>query len=350
MELYDNPFSPFSFKVRAVLYEKGIECEKREIRRHVTAPIAAATQPARRGAGARRWRRRAERLEGHLLLSGGEVPGAAAGLRAMRWARARARYLELKSDTELDACVFVLGILKLMRSDLTQEVPAALPITEAGAGPSSRVPGTHPGRRRMVPRRVLDRRHRRSRPTCARRRSSATRRDRSIRRWRHGWSGRTKRPSLRQATREMAEGFAATRSDPDYGVQPEPDALAQRPDRVRAALRPRTVAARRARVGPRLLVTDSVAPASVIARSTGLRAGTACGAGRSALRAELRSQLLGVLLELWPCSARPPGTEAGVTVTTRRAVTSGRAGRWSASTASGSDRRRGRGSGAAAWR
>jgi glutathione S-transferase len=37
MELYDNPFSPYAFKVRAALYEKGIAHEQREIR---TTPSA----------------------------------------------------------------------------------------------------------------------------------------------------------------------------------------------------------------------------------------------------------------------------------------------------------------------
>jgi glutathione S-transferase len=34
MELYGHPFSPYAFKVRAALYEKGIAHEKREIRTH----------------------------------------------------------------------------------------------------------------------------------------------------------------------------------------------------------------------------------------------------------------------------------------------------------------------------
>jgi glutathione S-transferase len=34
MKLWDNAASPYAFKVRATLYEKGIECEKAELRYH----------------------------------------------------------------------------------------------------------------------------------------------------------------------------------------------------------------------------------------------------------------------------------------------------------------------------
>lgn len=61
MELYDNAFSPYAFKVRAVLYEKDIG---------------------------------------------------------------------LKSDTDIDACAFVLSILKLIRPELAKELPQALQATQ----------------------------------------------------------------------------------------------------------------------------------------------------------------------------------------------------------------------------
>jgi glutathione S-transferase len=41
--------------------------------------------------------------------------------------RARCRYLELKSDNDLDACVLVLSILKLMKPDVAKEFPDSLP-------------------------------------------------------------------------------------------------------------------------------------------------------------------------------------------------------------------------------
>jgi glutathione S-transferase len=130
LELYDNPFSPYAFKVRAALYEKNAPHEKREI---VT---------------------RADHAKLVRVNARGEVPALVVDGRAIcdskvicayleerfpdppLWprdpaARARARYLELKSDYELDPAVLVLGLLKLMKPDLAKDVPESLPNTEA---------------------------------------------------------------------------------------------------------------------------------------------------------------------------------------------------------------------------
>src|SRR5678815_5298933 len=45
VELYDNPFSPYAFKVRAVLYEKGIAHEKCEIRTHADREVLLRVNP-----------------------------------------------------------------------------------------------------------------------------------------------------------------------------------------------------------------------------------------------------------------------------------------------------------------
>jgi glutathione S-transferase len=45
MDLYDNPFSPYAFKVRAALYEKGIAHEKREIRTHADRELLLRVNP-----------------------------------------------------------------------------------------------------------------------------------------------------------------------------------------------------------------------------------------------------------------------------------------------------------------
>ena len=45
MDLYDNPFSPYAFKVRAALYEKGIAHEKREIRTHADREVLLRVNP-----------------------------------------------------------------------------------------------------------------------------------------------------------------------------------------------------------------------------------------------------------------------------------------------------------------
>ena len=129
MDLYDNPFSPYAFKVRAALYEKGIAHEKREIRTHADRELLLRVNP---------------RGEVPALADDGAVicdskvicayleerhPDPALYPRDLAL-RARCRYLELKSDNEIDACVFVLGILKLTRPELAEQLPGALSGTE----------------------------------------------------------------------------------------------------------------------------------------------------------------------------------------------------------------------------
>jgi len=129
MELYDNPFSPYAFKVRATLYEKDVPHEKREIQKREDHARLLRVNPR------------------------GEVPALVVDGTAIcdskvicayledrfpeppvtprdPLARARCRYLELKSDNDLDACVLVLGILKLMKPDLAKDVPESLPKSE----------------------------------------------------------------------------------------------------------------------------------------------------------------------------------------------------------------------------
>ncbi len=129
MDLYDNPFSPYAFKVRAALYEKDLAHEKREIRTHADRELLLRVNP---------------RGEVPALVDDGAVlcdskvicayleerypdPPLYPGDLAQR---ARCRYLELKSDTEIDACVFLLGIIKLTRPELVQQVPDALARSE----------------------------------------------------------------------------------------------------------------------------------------------------------------------------------------------------------------------------
>ena len=44
-DLYDNPFSPYAFKVRAALYEKGIAHEQHEIRTHADREALLRVNP-----------------------------------------------------------------------------------------------------------------------------------------------------------------------------------------------------------------------------------------------------------------------------------------------------------------
>jgi glutathione S-transferase len=125
MELYDNPFSPYAFKVRAALYEKGVAHEKREIRTRADRELLLRVNP---------------RGEVPALIDDGAVlcdskvicayleerhPEPALYPRDLAL-RARCRYLELFSDNDVDACVFVLGIIQLTRPELAAQVSDAL--------------------------------------------------------------------------------------------------------------------------------------------------------------------------------------------------------------------------------
>ena len=125
MKLFDNAFSPFAFKVRVALYEKGLDFEQRALR------TAAEREELRR---------LNPRDEVPALEDGGAViydstviceylddRYPSPSLRPVDPAeRARCRALELISDTQLDGCLFVMGLLKAS-DELQRRVPGALP-------------------------------------------------------------------------------------------------------------------------------------------------------------------------------------------------------------------------------
>ncbi|HEY8152901.1 MAG TPA: glutathione S-transferase family protein [Myxococcota bacterium] len=129
MEVYDNPFSPYAFKVRAALYEKNAPHEKREIQKRADHAKLLRVNP------------RGEVpciVEEGVAISDSKVICAWLEERFPEppllprdpLARARCRYLELKSDNEIDPAVLVLGILKTMKPELARDVPESLPKTE----------------------------------------------------------------------------------------------------------------------------------------------------------------------------------------------------------------------------
>jgi len=233
MQLHDNAFSPYAFKVRAVLYEKRAEFTKCEIERAADRESLLRLNP------------RGEvpvLVDGDAVLCDSKVICAYLEERFPEpelipkepVLRARCRYLELKSDTELDACVFVLAILKLTRPDALAASPEALTratellsrlygvwerelagrdwllgafsLVDIALAPHVRAaaflghpPGeAHPGL--------------------------------------SAWLSRIKqRPSLRQATREMGEAFAKSQSAPDSMF--DPARLHWRNDRIETAVR-----------------------------------------------------------------------------------------------------------------
>jgi glutathione S-transferase len=130
VQLYDHPFSPYAFKVRAALYEKEIPHEKREILKRADRAALYAVNP--------RGEVPALVVDGAVLCDSKVIcafleerfPDPPLQPRDPLL-RARCRYLELKSDTEIDPALLGLSILKLVRPDLAKEVPDALPRAEA---------------------------------------------------------------------------------------------------------------------------------------------------------------------------------------------------------------------------
>jgi hypothetical protein len=148
--------------------------------------------------------------------------------------RARCRYLELKFDTEVDALVVALGTMKLFRPDLQSEFPDALARAE------KLIADYHGWLDRELDGRdwflgelsladIALAPHLASAafmgyPVAKEHRSLAC------------WLARAgERPSIAQATREMAEGFASAQSDPDSLFDPK--RLHWRNDRIEALIR-----------------------------------------------------------------------------------------------------------------
>ena len=232
MELHDNAFSPYAFKVRAVLYEKRAEFKKCEIRQ--TADREALLRLNPRGEVP-------VLVDGDAVICDSKVICAYLEDRFPEprlvpkdpVLRARCRYLELKSDTDIDACTFVLAIMKVTRPEVA-EAPevlgrtiellschygflehelggrewflGAFSLVDIALAPHLRAAaflGHPPGPEH---------------PALS------------------AWLSRIKqRPSVRQASREMAEAFARSQSGADTLFNPKH--LHWRNDRIEAALR-----------------------------------------------------------------------------------------------------------------
>jgi glutathione S-transferase len=133
MKLIDNPLSPYSLKIRIILYEKGIDFESSEIHTEDQRAELLRANP------------RAEvpaLVDGDTVLYDSKViaeyleerfpqppllPVDPAG-------RARCRRLELVADTELDAAVVVFAMFKFFRRDLVERLPEAFERAEALLG------------------------------------------------------------------------------------------------------------------------------------------------------------------------------------------------------------------------
>jgi len=234
VQLHDNPFSPFSFKVRAALYEKGIDFESCEVRSHDQREALLRVNPR------------------------GEVPALVDGGRAITDSkvicayleerfpspallpedpllRARCRQLELKSDTDLDACAVVLGTLKLFRPEMLETHSEAFARTvelldahyawlEGELGDDDWFCGGFSLADIAIAPHVLTTAFMQHPP-------SAEAQPRLL-----AWLGRVRaRDSVARATREMAEGYQSATQDADSLF--DPNRLHWRNDRIECLLR-----------------------------------------------------------------------------------------------------------------
>lgn len=124
MKLFDHPLSPYAMKIRMMLYEKGIEFEKHEIRRESQRDELQRLNP------------RAEvpaLVDGETVLFDSKViaeyleesfPNSPL-LPKDPGARAECRRLELLCDSEVDAAVIAFALFKFFRAGLVDEEPEA---------------------------------------------------------------------------------------------------------------------------------------------------------------------------------------------------------------------------------
>lgn len=125
MELYDNPFSPYAFKVRATLYEKQVPFEPHVLRHHHQREELLRINPRGEVPALR---------DGDALVYDSSVmceyieekwPEPPL-LPADPGERARCRLLERLADGPLDACVIVPGLMKVFRPQLAEKHPQVL--------------------------------------------------------------------------------------------------------------------------------------------------------------------------------------------------------------------------------
>lgn len=125
LELYDHPLSPYGFKIRILLYEKGVEFEKHEI--HTESQRAELLDVNPRGeVPALR--------DGETVVADSKVIGEYVEERhpvppllpTDLGARARARRIELFADGPLDASTLMIALFKVFRPGLAETHASAV--------------------------------------------------------------------------------------------------------------------------------------------------------------------------------------------------------------------------------
>ena len=124
IELYDHPLSPFGFKVRILLYEKGIEFQKNEILSESQREELLKVNPRGEVPALR---------DGDTLVADSTIIGE---YLEERWPtppmlpadlgeRAHARRIEVLADGAIDAATLTIALFKVFRPALGETEPAA---------------------------------------------------------------------------------------------------------------------------------------------------------------------------------------------------------------------------------
>lgn len=130
VQLYDHPLSPFGFKVRILLYEKGIEFEKNEIQSESQREELLEVNPRGEVPALR---------DGDTVVADSKI---IAEYLEERWPtppllpadpgeRAHARRIEILADGALDAATLAIALFKVFRPALAETEPDAQKAAEA---------------------------------------------------------------------------------------------------------------------------------------------------------------------------------------------------------------------------
>lgn len=125
MKLFDNPTSPYAMKVRVMLYEKGLDFENHEIHFHSDRDALLRVNP--RGEVPALQDGEAVIYDSRVICEYLEDKYPTPPLTPTDPAlKARCRALETICDTQIDACVIAIGLVKVFRPDMEAQHADAL--------------------------------------------------------------------------------------------------------------------------------------------------------------------------------------------------------------------------------
>lgn len=125
MKLFDNPLSPYAMKVRVMLYEKGLDFEKHEL--HFHSDRAALLRVNPRGEVPALQDGETVIYDSRVICEYLEDKYPTPPLTpADPAAKAHCRALETICDTQIDACVLLIALIKIFRPEMEAEHADAL--------------------------------------------------------------------------------------------------------------------------------------------------------------------------------------------------------------------------------